>query len=59
LNRHAAELATAKKKNPSANGTDLSAQEEEEDYSSDEEMSEKMLKSKDQYLHASLGVSQS
>ncbi len=57
LHRHAAELATAKKKNPNLNGTDLSAPEEE--YSSDEEISEKMLKSKDQFMHTSVGVSQS
>ena len=51
-------MATAKKKNPNMNGTDLSAQEDE--YSSDdEEMSDKMLKSKDQFMHTSVGVSQS
>ncbi|KAI2811850.1 hypothetical protein RDWZM_000979 [Blomia tropicalis] len=62
--RHAAELATAKKKNPNMNGTDLSAP-EEDDYSSDEDqINEKMLKSSKQqqdhqFLHASVGVSQS
>ena len=55
--RHAAEIATAKKKNPNLNGTDLSAAEEE--YSSDEEINEKMLKSKDQFMHTSVGLSQS
>ena len=44
--RHAAELATAKKKNQNTNEAELLA---EEDYSSDEEMDEKTLKSKDQY----------
>ena len=55
--RHAAEVATAKKKNTNLNGTDLSAHEDE--YSSDEEISEKMLKSKGQFMHTTVGVSQS
>lgn len=61
LYRHAAELATAKKKSQNMNGTELSTQ-DDDDYSSDEEMNEKMLKAKDtsHYIHpTSLRMSQS